>query len=288
MQTINVGTVAFDGTGDPRRDAFIKINSNFAALSVLEGDPIAVSGSGIASVSASIGRMHLCAGDGTGGRTLMLPAATTNTGKILGVQVSHTATGFITLDGASNEGLDGAATRWMRSGESAILMSDSRNWRKIGGDPRPYRAQISMTTAQQITRNTWTPLIYGATNFGDAPSMSDTLLVQRSGSYRVYGKATITGHTGGELSNNIKYIIFGAQLNTNANSQGVIANTYLSAPHHDAGNYGYASVSFSEIVELAAGDVISGYFVLWAPYVDVRLIGGRLFNYIGIEEINPW
>jgi hypothetical protein len=32
QQVINVGTVANDGTGDPLRTAFIKVNANFAEV----------------------------------------------------------------------------------------------------------------------------------------------------------------------------------------------------------------------------------------------------------------
>ena len=33
IQTINIGTVANDGTGDDLREAFVKVNANFAELS---------------------------------------------------------------------------------------------------------------------------------------------------------------------------------------------------------------------------------------------------------------
>ena len=32
IQTINIGTVANDGTGDDLREAFVKVNANFAEL----------------------------------------------------------------------------------------------------------------------------------------------------------------------------------------------------------------------------------------------------------------
>ena len=32
IQTINIGTIANDGTGDDLRDAFIKVNNNFSDL----------------------------------------------------------------------------------------------------------------------------------------------------------------------------------------------------------------------------------------------------------------
>jgi hypothetical protein len=38
QQTIGVGTVANDNTGDPIRDAFVKVNANFDELFTLTGD----------------------------------------------------------------------------------------------------------------------------------------------------------------------------------------------------------------------------------------------------------
>ena len=32
IQTINIGTIANDGTGDDLREAFVKVNSNFTEL----------------------------------------------------------------------------------------------------------------------------------------------------------------------------------------------------------------------------------------------------------------
>ena len=34
IQTINIGTIANDGTGDDLREAFVKVNNNFAELDI--------------------------------------------------------------------------------------------------------------------------------------------------------------------------------------------------------------------------------------------------------------
>ena len=36
IQTINIGTIANDGTGDDLREAFVKVNNNFTELSQIE------------------------------------------------------------------------------------------------------------------------------------------------------------------------------------------------------------------------------------------------------------
>ena len=49
-QTINLGTIANDGTGDPLRVAFTKINQNFNELySLIESDTVILDGGNAAS-----------------------------------------------------------------------------------------------------------------------------------------------------------------------------------------------------------------------------------------------
>ena len=56
QQTINIGSVANDGTGDPLRDAFGKINENFTELySDDTGDVNSVTGSGGLTASPTTG-----------------------------------------------------------------------------------------------------------------------------------------------------------------------------------------------------------------------------------------
>lgn len=63
-QTINIGTVANDGTGDPLRTAFDKINDNFTELySDDAGDVNSVSGSGGLEVDQTTGAVTVSISD---------------------------------------------------------------------------------------------------------------------------------------------------------------------------------------------------------------------------------
>ena len=59
IQTVNIGTIANDGTGDDLREAFVKVNNNFAELDARDpekttGANLGTSGEGVfAQVSAA-------------------------------------------------------------------------------------------------------------------------------------------------------------------------------------------------------------------------------------------
>ena len=64
QQTINIGSVANDGTGDPLRDAFGKINENFTELYIDDaGDVNSVTGSGGLTASPTTGAVVVSLND---------------------------------------------------------------------------------------------------------------------------------------------------------------------------------------------------------------------------------
>ena len=65
QQTINIGTVANDGTGDPLRTAFDKVNDNFTELYADDaGDVNSVTGSGGLTASPTTGAVSVSITDG--------------------------------------------------------------------------------------------------------------------------------------------------------------------------------------------------------------------------------
>lgn len=86
------------------------------------------------ATTATIGRWHYCTGT-TADYTLTLPAASGNTGKMIGVIMAPLASlsKLVTLDGNGSEAINGSTTRVMWAGESALLYCDGSNWFKIGG-----------------------------------------------------------------------------------------------------------------------------------------------------------
>ena len=40
IQTVNIGTIANDGTGDDSREAFVKVNNNFTELDIRQSEKL--------------------------------------------------------------------------------------------------------------------------------------------------------------------------------------------------------------------------------------------------------
>ena len=60
IQTINIGTIANDGTGDDLREAFVKVNNNFTELNARSTESTTVANLGSAGEGVfEIGRAHV-------------------------------------------------------------------------------------------------------------------------------------------------------------------------------------------------------------------------------------
>jgi hypothetical protein len=182
----NDATKFLDGTG-----AWSTPSGAGDMLATLLNSEVAITAGG---TTATISKMHKVSGSTT--FTFPLPAASGNTGKLLGVHCLSTYTGICTLDGNSSETIDGALTRPMWAGESAILLCDGSNWFKVGGYTIPMTASATRATDQTsgVTNygqpGTWSPTVMTAQTDGPAimwNSGSGVLVCKRTGNYNVGG-----------------------------------------------------------------------------------------------------
>jgi hypothetical protein len=286
VEIINRGSADNDGTGESLRSAFGKINTNFGAAQYLEAPAVGISG----TATASVGRMHRLGQTGSPAPyTVTLPAAGSNSGKLIGFACPITNTILVTLDGNGSETIDGSLTRVLRAGETCVLESNGSGWEKRYGTFLPCRAMISRTAAGTIGRNTWTQITYGTTGLDNQTIVSgDTLVIPRAGLYRVRALTSITTASGTGINNTFDFILSGVQKNTTTAFTGRIAQAVYSGS--DAVTRGFPQ-SLAEISEvLAAGDVLTGFVQLnstsstFTPQIE----GGAISTYLSIEEIQTW
>jgi hypothetical protein len=141
-------------------------------------------------VTSDLGKMHACALS-SAGYTFTLPAPTFFTGQQIGVRVTPASTKLLTLATAAGN-IDGASTRIMWAGESAILESDGTNWVKIAGKTLPMQG-VMVGTSTSTATGTVTNVPLGATYIDNTGLMCDpttgkTITVQRPATYSVLGR----------------------------------------------------------------------------------------------------
>lgn len=194
----------------------------------------------------SFGNLHFCSGT-TANYSLILPAVSGNTGKLVTIQMSNTLTKIVTVDGNGSEMIDGSLTRIMWANESCVLYCDGSAWRKIGGRTIPMVASITPSGTQSISNNTDTKRTGLNTTFGadnGVPSMSDTtnskVVIQRPGKYKVSGAWRIS-NIGSGANMEVRLYLNNAELyiNSRVNATGdwpvlQVFNTYN---HTAVGDY---------------------------------------------------
>jgi len=161
------------------------------------GNTIAVTG----ATTATIGRMHLCTGT-SADYTVTLPAASGNSGKMLGFRMgtASSLTKLVTLDGNASETIDGALTRIMWSEEAAILLCDGSHWFKIAGKSIPMFCLMHRSGSDQtgVVTSTVTKVTLD-TITDDSAGMGDTanarINLKRPGRYALSGAVAWNGLT---------------------------------------------------------------------------------------------
>lgn len=121
LQTINVGLVANDGTGDDLREAFIKVNENFDELDLRTESTSAVSVGTGAEVFKALDGSELSF------RTLTAGNAITITENANDIQISSLAGQFIFRDNADTSITTGAGTILNVDGRGASVVTVDGN-----------------------------------------------------------------------------------------------------------------------------------------------------------------
>mgnify|MGYP006157708143 CR=1 FL=1 len=162
-QIINIGTTANDGTGDPLRDAFDKVNDNFTELYTDDaGDVNSIIGGTSISVDQATGNVTVTndapnathTGDVTGSGALTIATDAVTTAKILNDNVTHdklenrytAAVTISTLTGAYSLDWSAGAVFVMSGTLSGAIEFDFTNF-KAGQTIDIY----NLTGAQTIT-----------------------------------------------------------------------------------------------------------------------------------------
>jgi hypothetical protein len=102
------------------------------------------------TATALIGRLNVCSGT-TSDYTVTLPAVSGNADRYIGFVMAAGLTRFVTLDGNASETIDGALTRVMWSGETALLYCDGSTWTKVAGRSIALTAVAAPSADQTVT-----------------------------------------------------------------------------------------------------------------------------------------
>ena len=108
------------------------------------------------TATAVIGRLNVCSGT-SANYTVTLPAVSGNSGKYIGFRMAAGLTKLVTLDGDGTETIDGATTRVMWAGETALLYCDGSTWTKMAGKTLTLAGAITGTQTNTVACTNGTP-----------------------------------------------------------------------------------------------------------------------------------
>lgn len=148
--------------------------------------------------AGAFGVMHVCSGT-TADYTVGLPAASGNSGKIIGLRMSAALTKVVSIDADASELIDGSTVRPMWASEVAILLCDGTGWVKIAGKTIPLQAEIRRVSAQSVPSSTFTDVDFDSIqkdSAGMADLASDRINCKRAGTYQVRGRGVYPDPSG--------------------------------------------------------------------------------------------
>lgn len=219
------------------------------------------------AVTATIGRMHLCSGT-SADYTVTLPAASGNTGKMIGFRMSSALTKLVTLDGNSSETIDGAATRIMWAGETAILMCDGSNWFKIAGKTIPMKCTLYLNATNQLfdaDTNTKILLAHSLSSGTNCSLMANTgsnrVDIVRAGNYTIEVCITYNNNNSTAGSSGVLGYINGSI------GAGLCSTTYRPAS--------YQSTPF---IMMPAALTVGGYVELYGAFSGGSFSTSAIYN----------
>ncbi len=275
--TLTRGTLEASSTGSAlslTSAAIVSVTLTAARVSQLD----LLTGLGQAEVSVTttatltIGRMHVCSGT-SADYTVTLPAASGNAGKLIGVRMATGLTKLVTVDGNASETIDGATTRVMWAGESAILLCDGSNWFKIAGKSIPMMAVAALVSGVSATSGTATKVNISSSVLDNTGMMVDATTnervnIKRAGEYEV---------------------VYGSGINNATTSGAFFSRLYKNgASIHSGYTYyvsgGYPICVTTARVTLASGDYLEQYIQQYSGSTEGNGAGTTLC----VTEVGPW
>jgi hypothetical protein len=199
QQTINIGSVANDGTGDPLRTAFDKVNDNFTELYADDaGDVNSVNaGTGI-SVNQTTGAVTV---------TNSAPDQTVSLADGGNIGISGTYPSFTLTNSAPNANHTGDVT-----GATALTIADDViSYAKLAAEFTTSAAlstNVDFSTAQVFTKT-----LSGATTLtfsNTAIGMVKDLVITGNHALTLPSGSTVAGTYNGAVSNLIQVVVTGA------------------------------------------------------------------------------
>ncbi len=275
--TLTRGTLEASSTGSVlslTSAAVVSVTLTAARISQLD----LLTGLGQAEVSVTttatltIGRMHVCSGT-SADYTVTLPAASGNAGKLIGIRMASGLTKLVTVDGNASETIDGATSRVMWAGESAILLCDGSNWFKIAGKSCPMLAVAAMVTGVSAPSGTATKI-----NISSATLDNTGMMVDASTNERINIKRA------GEYE-----IVYGTGVNNAATSGAWFSRLYKNGASIHTGYTYYVSGGYPVCITtarltLASGDYLEQYVQQYSGSTEGNAAGITL----AVTEIAPW
>jgi hypothetical protein len=255
-----------------------------------QGDLLAALTAAEVSVTAAttltgtaFGRMHVCSGT-SADYTVGLPAASGNTGKIIGLRMAVGLTKLVTIDANASELIDGSLTRVMWAGESAILMCDGTGWVKLFGNSIPmfYSGERAVAVTMPITTNTAVPMdTIIAAEPAAVNNGSGLFVCKRPGKYILdcFMSYEISGSFAGLEAYSIIYV---------NGAQAVSPSASAVVPTSTASGSTYAHVQQSPGRKLALNDTIGA----WARHAVSGTVGTRtptvVRPHLTVTEVCNW
>lgn len=140
--------------------------------------------------ASDFGKSHVCSG--AANYSVTLPSPVNQAGSLIQVRMSPTLTGLVTILPHAAETIDGAASRIMWAGESAILLCDGTNWAKVAGKSRAMVGALTQAVSQNVPTAVVTGITVdtvGTDNTGKMCSVGGhSVTIQRPGIYTCLGE----------------------------------------------------------------------------------------------------
>ncbi len=189
-QTINIGSVANDGTGDPLRSAFDKVNDNFDELYAtgtfsgsytdLTNKPTSITSFGITDGTAG----HVLTTDGSAGFTFASKTPTRTSVSATTASLANDAQGASDITGFKSYSLMSIQTdraAWVRLYTTTAARS-ADTLRTQGVDPSPSAGVIAEVITSGAATVAFTPAVLGFNNESTPTTVIPALIKNLSGS----------------------------------------------------------------------------------------------------------